>query len=87
MSAALSHKAPAEHSMQVIYVSSRADEALLEALHEEPFLDAQHEPPEVDSQAATCSCDSHADQSQNFSHNARLRCPHIASKCPCTTCK
>lgn len=39
-------------SMQVIYVSSRADEALLEALRREPFPDAQHEPHEVSSQVA-----------------------------------
>ena len=33
--------------MQVIFVSSRADEAFLEALRKEPFQDAQHEPHEV----------------------------------------
>ena len=41
-----------KHCTQVIYVSSRADEALLEALRKEPFPDAQHEPHEVSSQTS-----------------------------------
>ena len=69
-------------SMQVIYVSSRTDEALLEALRREPFPDAQHEPHEVSSQVAMLlqNCVTRVQPMlRNLGHSAQQRCPAITA--------